>query len=160
MGALKLPLYLYLNCLKTKMNCILVFFNYHTHSHLFGCVPLLWAFALQVGSKCKLLCDYTCVPAKCHDMWWHTIFLSFLPFIYHVYFYSQSHDWQPFFSHMTHLESYLTFSCDSSSYDSRQLRLTHSDSLMFHLYLVSLISVLSLFHDSHKNIHCSRYLLF
>ena len=65
-------------------------------------------------------------------------FFHFLHFIYHMYFYSQSHDWRPSLSHMTHLESYVTFSHDSSSYDSRWLRLTHSDSLMFHPLLFHL----------------------
>ena len=79
----------------------------------------------------------------CHNMWRRMIFLSFLPFIYHMYFYSWSHDWQPFFSHMTHLESYVTFSRDSSSHDSCWLWLTYSDSLVFHFCFISLISVSS-----------------
>ena len=59
---------MYLNCLKTKMNCILVFFNYHTSSHLFSCVPLLWAFMLQVRSKYNLSCDHIHVLAKSCDI--------------------------------------------------------------------------------------------
>ena len=63
-GALKLPLYLYLNHSKTRWFSILVFFNTMLISIVFGCVPLLWAFKLQVRSKCSLPCDYTCVLAK------------------------------------------------------------------------------------------------
>ena len=80
-----------------------------------------WIEVTQLDTVCVTTCD---------DV---RFFFSFLPFIYHMYFYSQSHDWQTSFSHMTHLESYITFPCDSSSYDSHQFRLTHSDSLVFHL---------------------------
>ena len=51
--------------------------------------------------------------SRCHNLWWRTIFFFLLPFIYHVYFYSRSHDWRSFFrtwligshtllSHVTH----------------------------------------------------------
>ena len=75
----------------------------------------------------------------CDDEWFFLLFF-FYPFIYHMYLYSQSHDWQPFLSHMTYQESSFTFSCDSSSHDSCWLMLTHSDSLVFHLLCFTFVS--------------------
>ena len=72
-------------------------------------------------------------------------------FLFHFTFYLsrvllQSVTWlMTFLSHMTHLESYITFSRDSLSYDLHWLRLTHSDSLVFHPFVVSVIAVSPLF---------------
>ena len=94
----------------------------HTNAQAYVTVPThVWTVETRVTTAA------TCC-AQCHDMWRRTIFLFFLPFIYHVYFYSRSHDWRSSFSHMTHLESYITFSRDSSFHDSCRLSLTHSDS--------------------------------
>ena len=60
---------MYINRPKTKMNCILVFFNYHGLLLSLAVCLHLWAFVLQVESKCNLPCDYTCELAESHSIY-------------------------------------------------------------------------------------------
>ena len=48
---------MYINCLKTKMICILVFFNYHTFPLVSGCVPLSepLRFKLDPSTTCLVI---------------------------------------------------------------------------------------------------------
>ena len=83
-------------------------------------------------------------------------FFSFYLFIYHVYCYSQSYDWRPFSSHMTHLES---------SFISHVIHrpMTHVDScwlIVTHWCFTLLFIAFPIVRDSYKDTYCSCYLLF